>query len=257
MRCNSPAEAVLNQKGETLISVLLAIGLVAIAVGAAMAMFSLITKQQHTMMVKSSMQSQIEEMRMALAARGVCRLNLLNKSIPTASTGLSVDSLLYTNTAGTALGTQAFAKQNEVREGVRITEMRLVEPQVLASGTLLAKLRVTMQGVDLLGGDTVTRSIPVQLTYNSSNQITDCSSSVVSGAGDLAGCPANMVITTSGPFVYSAPSGLPAMVHGEIHSKVEPGSSCDPDYVTLTQCWNGAYKRLGTVQAKTSYSHCH
>lgn len=195
-----------NSKGESLISVLVAVGIMAVIMTASSYMFANLMKIQKTVNVRGTMESVLGEIRMALGADQVCKLNLQGVTVPAPETTgtVSITSLKYLNAAGTALGTKVIAASGAHPSGIEINRMDISDTKVASVGVLIGKLSITMKGSGVIGVDTFTRSIPIQLTVNATNVIQDCKS--VTQSGDVS----ITVTTTTAPTTPTGkcPSGV-------------------------------------------------
>ncbi|MEN0058266.1 MAG: hypothetical protein AAGB31_05490 [Bdellovibrio sp.] len=193
----NPFLSVKNERGESLITVLVAVGIMAIIMAGSTLMFSHMMKSQKTVTVKNAMESLIVETKMALGSGQTCKLNLQNLVLPaigSESVTSLTESLRYATADGSALSSNTFLPLNTMKDGFRVISANLGESQFSGSEVIIGQLHLTMQSEGLLGGDTFVRSIPIQFKVNGSNQILDCSSAngMISGNGGAGdgSCPA-------------------------------------------------------------------
>lgn len=176
-----------DNKGESLVSVMIAVGIMALVMTASSYLFTNLMKAQKTLTVRGNMENIVGEIKMALGADNICKINLQGKSVPAPSaTGVtSITSLKYLDSTGTSLGTQNIVSVGATPADIEIISMGISDTKVAAPGVLIGRLSVQMKGTGVIGVDTITRSMPIQLTVDAGNVIQDCKSVTQSGDVDI------------------------------------------------------------------------
>lgn len=164
----------LNSRGESLLTVMIAIGLTALVASAALSMYTNLMKQQKTVMTRGSMQSLVDELRLALSNGDTCKVNLQNQIFSNSSPILNIQKIMFLNASGVSLSTKAIVSTLTPAGGVKVQSITLEDRQLISSTLFLAKLKLVMEGSGLIGVNTIIRSFPILVATDTNGLITNC-----------------------------------------------------------------------------------
>lgn len=180
----------LKQNGFSLVEVMIAMGLFAVLIGGTAAFFNSMSKTNRSIKQSSEFNGISNLLHLMLSDKAKCSSALVtaaNAKVTVSSTSSSNP----TSVSKIRFNTDDFMAVNQVKDGLQITSLELTPYQTInaASQEYIMYLNISANktGVDTsVGGDLVTRSIPLFVKLNSAvpSQMAECSTTQ---AGDDSG----------------------------------------------------------------------
>lgn len=177
-----------NQRGESLIAVLFAVGIGGILIVGTMTFLDNLHRQVRSMEARSEAVETIAEVKSILALTKACKLNFEGRALPAMGIALRTPALKRANLAGTALTNENIVSVNQkLPHGSVVRAIGLRPLELVAALNFSGKLEI---GLETKGSfvPSIVRSVHVIIKTDASNQVVDCTVDSSAGGATLRSC---------------------------------------------------------------------
>ncbi len=181
-----------NQRGESLIAVIVAIGVAGVLIAGVTNYMNQMQKGIKTLESRAEVTDLTNEIRNLGGLSPLCRLNFTGRALPPLNMDLIIDRIRFVDAAGTALTNENIVAQGQrLNLGTIVNQIALIPRQQVSptnyTGTL--ELRMTHPGAF---SPSLVRGIRTIIQVGVGNVISNCSfeDAPVAGGGNLRPCPA-------------------------------------------------------------------
>ncbi len=173
-----------NQRGDMLLSAIVAIAIFGVAMAAMMTYSESIMTNIRSLNFQLQAAEKLVAARVSLSKANGCTLNLVGKKLPAINAELDLPALYFAKTDGSGLTADAIAKVGENNQGMTLHSMKVKPVRQLTAQSYLASIDFNFR-MNSVYTPSLIRGITVNLDVDGSGQITTCA---VSGSTDgLAG----------------------------------------------------------------------
>lgn len=185
-----PMERLGSQKGESLVSVMVAMGVTALLISGLLTYMNNMNSQVKSIEARTEALELLSEVKSILALTNACRLNFQGRTLPEIGEPISMANLKFANAAGDGLTTRDIvAVDQKLPHGSIIQSIGLVPTTAVVAGSAFIgklELALEMKGAFV---PSIKRATTVTIATDSTNRIVDCRiDGSGGGGGGLRSC---------------------------------------------------------------------